>query len=175
MPSREIEMTVESAKSIPAGDGRQPHPVFWMQPRKPAASANAKPGASAQALLSEIEDCALRFAETGEENSIDLRCLKAMPEERETLASLLGHGEVTATINASGRTELYETSVPCVWWVRHRNGDDEVVGETIEIAEIPEVMLGDRKAVPYGLEALCIAWSFRMQRVPAATPTHNER
>lgn len=168
-------MTVESAKSISAGDGRQPHPVFWMRQGKPEASPNAVLGASAQALLTEIEDCVSRFAAGGEEVSIDLRCLKSMPEEREMLASLLGHGEVSATIDASGRTELYETSVPCVWWVRHRNSEDEVVGEMIEIAEIPEVMLGDRKAVASGLEALCIAWSFHMQRTPGVTTTHNER
>ncbi len=168
-------MTVESAKSISAGDGRQPHPVFWMRQGKPAASANAAPGASAQALLSEIEDSVSRYAAGGDEVAIDLRCLKSMPEEREMLADLLGHGEVSATIEAGGRTELYETSVPCVWWVRHRNGEDEIVGEMIEIAEIPEVMLGDRKAIPCGLEALCIAWSFRMQRVPVVTTNYNER
>ena len=168
-------MTVESAKSIPAGTGRQPHPVFWMRQSKPVLSVYAEPGASAQAILSEIEECVARFAAGGEGVSIDLRCLKSMPEEREMLAALLGHGEVSATIDASGRSELYETSVPCVWWVRHRNSEDEIVGEMIEIAEVPEVMLGDRKAVASGLEALCIAWSFRMQRAPVVTTNHNER
>jgi hydrogenase-1 operon protein HyaF len=175
IPEREIEMSVENAKSTFARSGSKSHPVFWMHQSKPVLSANAEPGASAQAILSEIEECVSRFAAGGEGVSIDLRCLKSMPEEREMLAALLGHGEVSATIDASGRSELYETSVPCVWWVRHRNSEDEIVGEMIEIAEVPEVMLGDRKAVASGLEALCIAWSFRMQRAPVVTTNHNER
>ncbi|OGS81699.1 MAG: hypothetical protein A2061_08395 [Gallionellales bacterium GWA2_59_43] len=167
-------MTVESAKST-ARNGTQPHPVFWMRQGKPAASASAELGASAQALLSEIEECALRFAAGGDEVSIDLRCLKSMPEERAMLAALLGHGEVSATIDTIGRSEIYETSVPCVWWVSHRDGEDEIAGELIEIAEVPEVLKGDRRAVAQGLEALCIARSFRVQRAPVATTNHNER
>lgn len=34
----------------------------------PMLSVDAEPGTSAQAIISEIEECALRFAETGEEN-----------------------------------------------------------------------------------------------------------
>lgn len=168
-------MKVESAKSIPAGDGRQSHPVFWMRQSKPVLSVYAEPGASAQAILSEIEESALRFFETGDAASIDLRCLKSMPEEREMLASLLGHGEVSAAINVTGRTDLYETSVPCVWWVRHRDSEDEIVGELIEIAEVPDVLMGDRKAVAYGLEALRIAMPSRMQRPPITNTYSSER
>lgn len=168
-------MTVESAKSTLARNVTQAHPIFWMRQSKPVLSVDAEPGASAQAILSEIEECALRFSETGEAASIDLRCLKSMPEERETLASLLGHGEVSAAINATGRTDLYETSVPCVWWVRHRDSEDEIVGELIEIAEVPDVLMGDRKAVAYGLEALRIAMPFRMQRPPIINTYSSER
>lgn len=135
-------------------------------------SADAEPGTSAQAIISEIEAGALHFAETGEETLIDLRCLKAMPEERKILSTLLGCGEVSAIVEALGPTEIRETAVPCVWWVCHRNADEEVVGELIEIAEIPEVMKGDRKAIARGLETLRIARPFRMQKVSGvATPS----
>lgn len=106
---------------------------------------------------------------------LDLRCLKAMPAEREILSTLLGRGEVSATVEALGLTEIHETAIPCVWWVRHRNADEEIVGELIEITDIPEVMLGDRKAVAHGPEALRIARPFRMQRVPGVTTHSNER
>lgn len=165
-------MTAESAL---ASKGTQSRPVFWMRQGGSSLTVDAEPGSSAQAIISEIEACALRFAETGEENSIDLRCLKAMPQEREILSTLLGRGEVSAIVEALGLTEIHETAVPCVWWVRHRNADEEIVGELIEITEIPEVMLGDRKAVAHGLEALRIAWPFRMQRVPGVTTHSNER
>lgn len=144
--------------------------VFWMHPEDPAPSAGARQGASAQAIVSEIEACARRFAETGETASIDLRCLKSMPEEREILAGALGHGEVSAVVAAIGRSEIHETSIPCVWWVSHRNSEEEIVGELIEIAEIPDLLMGDRQSVAYGLAALRSAWPFRMQEgAPIAT------
>ncbi len=143
----------------------QAHPVFWLRPANSVMTVDAAPGASAHAVLAEVEESASRFAATGEGASIDLRCLKAMPQERETLAALLGRGEVSATIDTVGRSEVYETSVPCVWWVRHWNTEDEIVGELIEIAEIPELLMSDRKAVAYGLAVL------RMQRA-ASVDTH---
>lgn len=133
---------------------RQARPVFWLRPADSVMTVDAAPGASARAVLAEVEESASRFAATGEGATVDLRCLKAMPQERETLAALLGRGEVSATIDTVGRSELYETSVPCVWWVRHWNTEDEIVGELIEIAEIPELLMSDRKAIAYGLYAL---------------------
>lgn len=164
-----------TADSVLASKDKQSRPIFWMRKGNPSLTVDAEPGTSAQAILSEIEECALRFAETGEECSIDLRCLKSIPQEREILSVLLGHGEVSASVEAMGLTEIYETAIPCVWWVRHRNTDEEIVGELIEITEIPEVMLGDRKAVAHGLEALRIARPFRMQRVPGVSTHSNER
>lgn len=155
-------MTVESAKSIPAGAGRQSHPVFWMRQSKSTSSVDAEPGDSAQAIFSEIAAFASHFSATGEEASIDLRCLKAMPEERKILENLLGRGEVSAVVEALGRSEIRETAIPCVWWVRHRDDEDEIVSELIEIAEIPEMLMGDRKAVACGLEALRVAMPIRI-------------
>lgn len=130
------------------------HPVFWLRPAGSTMTVDAAPGASARAVLAEVEESASRFAATGSEASIDLRCLKAMPQEREMLAALLGRGEVSAEIDVGGRSEIYETSVPCVWWVRHRNAENEIVGELIEIAEIPVLLMSDRKAIASGLYAL---------------------
>jgi hypothetical protein len=140
-----------------------------MRVEKPALPVDARQGASAQAIVSEVEACARRFAETGETASIDLRCLKSMPEEREILAGALGHGEVSAVVAAIGRSEIHETSIPCVWWVSHRNSEEEIVGELIEIAEVPDLLMGDRQSVAYGLEALRSAWPFRMQGAPIVT------
>ncbi|WP_435626690.1 hydrogenase expression/formation C-terminal domain-containing protein [Candidatus Ferrigenium straubiae] len=154
-----------------AHKAHHPHrPIFWMRPAKPALTVEAAPGTSAQAIASEIEVCAARFAADGEDNSIDLRFLKAMPQEREALATLLGQGEVSAVVSALGRTEIRETAIPCVWWVRHHNEEGEIVGELIEITAVPEIITGDRMAVARGLEAFRSA-----RRVPTAPPSHNAR
>lgn len=145
-------------------------PIFWMRPAMPTLTVEAVRGASAQAIISEIETCATRFAASGESDSIDLRFLKTMPEEREMLASLLGRGEVSVVVSALGRTEIHETAIPCVWWIRHCNSENEAVGELIEITDIPEMIVGDRMAVARGLEAFRSA-----RRVQTAPPSHNAR
>jgi len=148
-----------------------PHrPIFWMRPSMPTLTVEAARGASAQAIVSEIETCAARFAASGESNSIDLRFMKVMPEERETLAGLLGRGEVSAVVEALGRTEIQETAIPCVWWIRHCNSEGETVGELIEITDIPEMIASDRMAVARGLEAFRSA-----RRVQTDPPSHNAR
>ncbi|HEX5339017.1 MAG TPA: hydrogenase expression/formation C-terminal domain-containing protein [Gallionella sp.] len=128
-------------------------PVFWMRKALPASGSGAEPGASAQAIISEIEACAARFAATGEMASIDLRFMKTMPAEREMLSGLLGRGEVSAVVDVLGRTEIQETSIPCVWWISHRNGAGEVVGELIEITGTPDLIQGERSSVAGALEA----------------------
>lgn len=130
------------------------HPIFWMRPESPTLTVNAAPGSAARAIVSEIMSSARRLLAEGQGSSIDLRFLKAMPEERETLASLLGRGEVSAAVDAIGRSEIRETAIPCVWWIRHLNNDNEMVGELIEITEIPDLLVGDREAIAFGLEAL---------------------
>lgn len=150
-----------SAHSANSG-APQKHPVFWMRQSRPAMTVAAESGTSAQALLSEVVACASRFAETGKEALIDLRCLKSMPEEREMLAAMLGRGEVTATVKTLGNTEIHETSIPCVWWIKHRNTEEEIVGELIEIAAVPDVIAGDSKAIARRLDTLRSAWPSRM-------------
>ena len=139
---------------------RAPAPVFWMRevskpyPASIASPINVEPGASAKAIFSEIQVCAERLVAQDETSSIDLRFLKSMPDERATLATLLGHGEVSAIVDSIGRSEIQETAIPCVWWIRHFNSDNETVGELIEITDIPELLKGDRTAVAFVLESL---------------------
>src|SRR5689334_10993208 len=138
-------MPIENVES--AGNDVQPHSIFWLSQSRPVLPVDKQPGALARAILSEIEESASRFAAVGEEASINLRCLKEMQEEREILATLLGHGEVSATVDAVERSEIHETSIPCVWWVSHWNAEGDKVRESIEITRVPEVIVGDRKAI----------------------------
>ena len=137
-------------------------PVFWMKQVKPVPTVAAQPGVSAQAILHEVAAGAAHFAATGETACIDLRCLKSMPEEREMLGAMLGQGEVTAVVNTLGSTDIHETSIPCVWWIKHRNTEEEIVGELIEIAAVPDVITGDSTAIARRLETLRSAWPSRM-------------
>lgn len=164
-----------AGRHAPAKASRPSHPVFWLRSAGSIVTVDAVPGETARAIVSEVAACATRFAETGEVATIDLRFLKAMATERETLAALLGKGEVTATVDSLGRTEVQETSIPCVWWVRHRDSEGETVGEFIEIADIPDLLVGDPEAVAQGLEALRAARPISAREQPIASPFPNTR
>lgn len=152
-------MSIEDSKVVDAG--RQHRPILWIRevvPGKPAMplSPAAEAGASAKAIISQIRTCAQRLVAEGEASSIDLRFLRSMPEERATLAGLLGQGEVSAVVDSIGRSEVQETAIPCVWWIRHLNSAGETVGELIEIVDVPEILVGDRAAVDQAIAAVCI-------------------
>jgi len=130
------------------------YPVFWMQPTASESRGAPQSGAAAKAILFEIRARAETLLACGETSSIDLRFMKLIPDERARLVSLLGNGEVSAIVTSIGRSEVLETAIACVWWVRHFNSDDEVVGELIEIAEVPDLLRADRTAIAAGLDAL---------------------
>ena len=131
-------------------------PIFWKPRAAPAMTVNARPGDGAKAILSEIKVCVERLLADGSASSIDLRFLKLMPEERATLGVLLGRGEVSAVVDSIGRSEVIETAIPCVWWVRHFKSDGETVGELIDITDIPELLVSDREAAASALKELCM-------------------
>jgi hydrogenase-1 operon protein HyaF len=159
----------------PAKASSTGHPVFWLRPAGSIVTVDAVPGETARAIVSEVVACATRFVDTGEVATIDLRFLKSMAAERETLAALLGKGEVTAAVDSLGRTEVQETSIPCVWWIRHRDSEGEIVGEFIEIADVPDLLVGDPEAVAQGLEALSAAEPFSARGESIASPFPNTR
>ena len=53
----------------------------------------------------------------------------------------MGKGEVEAIITALGPTHVSETLIPGVWWVTHKNSNEEVINEFIEVTSLPEILL----------------------------------
>jgi hydrogenase-1 operon protein HyaF len=104
-------------------------------PSVPALShGNALP------LLHEIEVLLSDLVNTGKVAGIDLRSLPMLPGDYEKLREVLGHGEVSATIDALGPTLVRETAVHGVWWITHQNVDGEVTAEFIEVTYLPEIL-----------------------------------
>jgi len=94
----------------------------------------------AEAVLSEVADLLGRLLATGEEGSIDLRSLPLSPADRDWLDERLGRGEVEIGIEAGGRSDLYETACAGVWKVVHRDAEERVVAEFIEVAYVPAIV-----------------------------------
>jgi hydrogenase-1 operon protein HyaF len=91
-------------------------------------------------ILREIESLLARLVARGESGSIDLRSLPLSEAEREELRARLGEGEVRASVQAAGESEICETGVHAVWWVTHRNTDGVMAAEFIEVTPVPEIL-----------------------------------
>jgi hydrogenase-1 operon protein HyaF len=99
--------------------------------------------ALAQALGREIAERLSELAAGGEPAVIDLRSLPMDDADRQALDALLGEGEVRATVQADGRSEVVETRFPGVWRVRHYDARDALRIETVEITPAPEILRAD--------------------------------
>ena len=111
-------------------------------------------GGYAHAILAELQAMVERLLTLGQEDSIDLRGLPMGPGDYDRLREILGQGEVVATIQAMGPTHIYETAYPGIWWVTHRNMDEEVVAELIEVALQPQILKSHGEDIREGLERL---------------------
>lgn len=114
-----------------------------------------------RAILQEIAtllDDLLKTAATPESNetrAIDIRSLPLLPGDYEALDDALGTGEITAEFDGGfGPTEIYETAVSGVWWVKHFNEEGDISAEFIEIARIPGILLSQEDDMHDGLQAL---------------------
>ena len=105
-------------------------------------------------ILNEIKHALNSLIETGESTTIDLRAIPMAPGEEQQLESLLGTGEVTATINAMGSSTVNESIFSGVWLVTHRNDDDEIMGKFIEITRVPSILQSQTEDMRGALEAL---------------------
>lgn len=113
----------------------------------PACAERSEPGRDrgmADAVLREILALLETYAATGEGGSIDLGGLPFSRRDRDELDAILGRGEVAATIDLAGRSEVWETAFSGVWRVRHL-GASEVAVDLVEIASCPEILRSDRR------------------------------
>ncbi len=118
----------------------------------------------AWSVLSEVHTLLKRFAETGETGAVDLRGLPLTSADREQLEELLGRGEVPCSLSLMGRSEVWETAFPGVWWIRHLGAEDKVASETLEITNVPDILL----AHPDDITAAAIRLERRLDQGPAA-------
>lgn len=107
-----------------------------------------------EAVLGEIAALLERLLAGGGNGSIDLRSLPLSPADREWLQQRLGKGEVSISLDAGGASCLTETGVAGVWWVEHRDEQDALRGEFIEVAAVPVLVAAHPEDMAAGLERL---------------------
>lgn len=124
-------------------------PVVMADAESPASTnGNAVP------ILHEIETLLDDLVASGKTAAIDLRSLPLLPGDYEKLKEVLGQGEVSATIDAMGPTQVRETAIHGVWWVTHSNSDATVVAEFIEVTTMPEILRTHPADARVGLDML---------------------
>lgn len=111
-------------------------------------------GGGVTAILHEIVGLLEQLAATDEPAAIDLRSLPMSPQDRTELQRALGEGEVQATLNAQGISRMYETRVPGVWWVEHRDPQGAVIAELIEVTRVPQILASASDEIGAGARAL---------------------
>ena len=72
--------------------------------------------------------------------TIDLASLPFGPGELDSLQTQLGQGELEARLDSLGNSLIYETTYPGVWWIEHRNVNDEIVGRYLEVTRLPDIL-----------------------------------
>jgi hydrogenase-1 operon protein HyaF len=123
------------------------------------SEGRAAPGVGADSgnvplLMREIRHALESLLDSGATHVIDLRAIPLGPGEEERLLAALGVGELCATFDALGRSELQECSYAGVWRITHWNSADEVTGRFIEITFAPALLAADPEDVRAGLERL---------------------
>lgn len=123
------------------------------------------PGGALTAMLYEITGMLKALIESGETGSVDLRRAPLDAAEHRELKSLLGRGEVNATVDSLGPTEICETAIPGIWLVSHRNPNGDTIGEFIETTTCPELLGAHSADMRAGLRTLQGRLSKRSQKI----------
>lgn len=145
-----------------------------MIPIMPAPVLIGDATAMLEAVLVEVRVLLARLAGNPEQiETIDLNSLPLDARTRALLRDRLGQGEVVATIEAAGRSQVVETAYPGVWWIRHETGEDDSALEQITVARVPALLC----AHPVDIERASLRLADDLGRMPVprrAGPTGSE-
>ncbi|MCF7985814.1 MAG: hydrogenase expression/formation protein [Thiohalocapsa sp.] len=105
-------------------------------------------------ILNEIRHALGRLNETGEPSQIDLAAIPFGPGDEARLLELLGRGEVEATVDALGPTQVWETRFSGVWVVDYANADAQRVALQIEVDVVPQILRTQHADIADAIKAL---------------------
>ncbi len=116
--------------------------------------------AIAQSILFEIHGKLQNLLAKGEGGIIDLRSLPALNQASlQLLEKWLSLGEVSAMVTGVGKTEVRETAYAGVWWLVFHNQRGDIVTESIQIAEVPDILKSQLGDIELGFKKLTRALS----------------
>ncbi|MCP4993213.1 MAG: hydrogenase expression/formation protein [Gammaproteobacteria bacterium] len=104
-------------------------------------------------ILNEIFHALERLQAEGESQTIDLKAMPMAPGDLTRIERFLGEGELAASLNALGRSEIRESRYPGVWLTTHYGENDDVIGRFVEVTVCPEILKTQREELDGSLAA----------------------
>lgn len=112
------------------------------------STGNARP------VLNEILAALEKLLADGTTTTIDLGALPFAAGDERMLDAVLGKGEVAATLELSGRSQVEETGIPGVWRIDHYDPNGETLSRFVEVTFLPEILKSQREDAETGLTRL---------------------
>ena len=104
-------------------------------------ATSSAPTGNVALILNEIGHALDRLIESGESTTIDLGSIPMAPQETAALDAVLGQGEVAATLEADGHSDVCESVFPGVWRITLRSAGGAVMARHIEVTRVPDILL----------------------------------
>jgi hydrogenase-1 operon protein HyaF len=94
---------------------------------------------NAPAILNELLDRSHHYRMGETAHVINLSLLPMSQEDMAYLAESLGAGAVTILSRGYGNCRITSTGLTHVWWVQYFNSMDQIILDTLEVVDVPEV------------------------------------
>ncbi|QKE40112.1 MAG: hydrogenase expression/formation protein [Ferrovum myxofaciens] len=96
---------------------------------------------NAPAVLNELLERSKKYQEGNAAHIINLSLLPMSPEDLAYLYDAFGTGTVSILSRGYGNCRITSTRLANVWWVQYFNSTDQIILNTLEVVDVPEVAL----------------------------------
>lgn len=94
---------------------------------------------NAPAILNELQDRSRNYRIGGAAHVVNLSLLPMSQEDMTYLVVAMGPGAVTILSRGYGNCRITSTGLAHVWWVQYFNSMDQIILDTLEVVDVPEV------------------------------------
>ena len=98
-----------------------------------------------QAILNELLERSSKHKTGHTAHVINLSLLPMSPEDLQYLFDAFGTGTVSILSRGYGNCRITSTRLANVWWVQYFNSMDQILLNTLEVVDIPEVALASKE------------------------------
>lgn len=109
---------------------------------------------NAPSILTEVLERAQAWREGTPVHAINFSLLPHTPEDMTFIEAQIGVGATTILSRGYGNCRATATNVPNVWWVRYYNSTDILILDTMEVTDIPSVVVAAPEDIADSAERL---------------------